>query len=395
MSGVFLHGLQHRCRPACSECPGLSGGGPRLRTNRIDDEELSKVLNRLGEAAVNPEAWRAIMDDICRAVGASAALLLQSDVRTPDVPRTASIAEATDFYFRNNWHLKDPRAKAFPRMMAGEVVTDLDVMSPEQIRADPMYNEVLFPFGYRWFAGIGFWADSAAWALTLQRTGREGAFEARDKQLLVQLAPRLTETATLATVVGRAALTSMTDVLDRVRQPALVLDRDGMVLRTNAVADRGFDDEIRIRDRRLVLRDKQAMTRFDQLISMIRSTPDAAAIPASPILIRRTTKPPVVLRTLPVDGAARSVFLGARAMVILSNLVPRAAPAPALIGQAFDLTPAESRLAALLATGASLASAAEDLRITRETARNHLKSIFSKTGAHRQSELVTLVSQLG
>jgi len=366
-----------------------------LRTNRIDDEELSKVLNRLGEAAVNPEAWRAIMDDICRAVGASAALLLQSDVRTPDVPRTASIAEATDFYFRNNWHLKDPRAKAFPRMMAGEVVTDLDVMSPEQIRADPMYNEVLFPFGYRWFAGIGFWADSAAWALTLQRTGREGAFEARDKQLLVQLAPRLTETATLATVVGRAALTSMTDVLDRVRQPALVLDRDGMVLRTNAVADRGFDDEIRIRDRRLVLRDKQAMTRFDQLISMIRSTPDAAAIPASPILIRRTTKPPVVLRTLPVDGAARSVFLGARAMVILSNLVPRAAPAPALIGQAFDLTPAESRLAALLATGASLASAAEDLRITRETARNHLKSIFSKTGAHRQSELVTLVSQLG
>lgn len=80
-------------------------------------------------------------------------------------------------------------------------MTDLDVMSPEQIRADPMYNEVLFPFGYRWFAGIGFWADSAAWALTLQRTGREGAFEARDKQLLAQLAPRLTETATLATAI--------------------------------------------------------------------------------------------------------------------------------------------------------------------------------------------------
>ena len=65
------------------------------------------------------------------------------------------------------------------------------------------------------------------------------------------------------------------------------------------------------------------------------------------------------------------------------------------IGQAFDLTPAESRLAALLATGTSIASAAERLRISRETARNHLKAIFSKTGVHRQSELVTLVSQLG
>ncbi len=365
-----------------------------MRTNKIDNQELSKVIDRLGEAAVNPDAWRDIMDDICKAVGASAALLLQSDIRTPDVPRTESIDEGTQFYFRNNWHLKDPRARGFPRMMAGEVVTDLDVMTLEQIRSDPMYNEVLFPFGYRWFAGIGFWADTAAWALTIQRTGREGMFETRDKQLLAQLAPRLTETATLATAVGRVALTSMTDVLSRVRQPALVLNREGMVLRTNEVADCGFDDEIRIRERRLVLRDKQAMTKLDQLISLIRSTPDAIAIPASPILIRRTTKPPVVLRILPVDGVARSVFLGARAVLILSNLVPRAAPDPALIGQAFDLTRAEARLAALLATGASIDSASEHLGISRETARNHLKAIFSKTGAHRQSELVTLVSQL-
>ncbi|WP_158237556.1 helix-turn-helix transcriptional regulator [Bradyrhizobium forestalis] len=273
-------------------------------------------------------------------------------------------------------------------------MTDLDVMTAEQIRSDPMYNEVLFPFGYRWFAGVGFWADTAAWALTIQRTGREGAFEARDKQVLAQLAPRLTETATLATAVGRVALTSMTDVLNRVQQPALVLNREGIVLRTNEVADRGFDDEVRIRERRLVLRDKQAMTKLEQLISLIRSTPDASAIPASPILVRRTTKPPVVLRILPVDGAARSVFLGARAMLILSNLVPPAAPDPTLIGQAFDLTPAESRLAALLATGASLAGAAEQLRISRETARNHLKSVFSKTGAHRQPELVKLLLQL-
>ena len=394
MTGGLLHGMQQRRTPACRKCPGLSGGGPLVKANRIDDEELSKVLNRLGEAAVNPEAWRDIMDDICKAVGASAALLLQSDIRTPDVPRTESIDEGTQFYFRNNWHLRDPRAKAFPRMMAGEVMTDLDVMTPEQIRSDPMYNEVLFPFGYRWFAGVGFWADSAAWALTIQRTGREGVFEARDKQVLAQLAPRLTETATLATAVGRVALTSMTDVLNQVRQPALVLNREGTVLCTNEVTDSGFDDEIRIRERRLVLRDKQAMTKLDHLISMIRSAPDAVAIPASPILVRRTTKPPVVLRILPVDGAARSVFLGARAMLILSNLVARAAPDPALIGQAFDLTPAESRLTAKLATGASIAGASDRLGISRETARNHLKSIFSKTGAHRQSELVRLISQL-
>lgn len=351
-------------------------------------------MDRLGEAAVDPAAWPVIMNDICRAVGASAAILLQSDVRTPDVPRTQSIDEGTRQYFKEDWHLRDPRAAGFPRMMSGEIVTDHDVLTPEQIRSDPMYNEVLYPFGFKWFAGVGFWAESAAWALTLQRTGREGQFEASDKRLLARLAPRLTETATLATAVGRVALASMSNVLNQVGQPAMVLNRQGMVLSTNAAADAGFDDEIRISNRRLVVRDKNAATKLEQLFDLMRSTSDSAALPAAPVVIRRTAKPPVVLRVLPIDGAARTVFLGARAMLTLSNLLPPPAPDPGLIAQAFDLTPAESRLAALLTSGLSIDAAAELLRISRETARNHLKSVFSKTGAHRQSELINLVSQL-
>ncbi|WP_375785656.1 helix-turn-helix transcriptional regulator [Bradyrhizobium sp. Pha-3] len=364
-----------------------------MRTG-IDNDQLSKVIERLGEAAVDPAAWPTIMDDICKAVGASAAMLLQSDVRTPDIPRTASIDEGTQFYFKNNWHLRDPRANGFPRMMSGEIVTDHDVLTPDQIRSDPMYNEVLLPFGFQWFAGIGFWADSSAWALTLQRTGREGSFDTRDKRVLARLAPRLTETATLATAVGRIALSAMTNVLDQVRQPALVLDRRGTVVSTNSAADAGFDSDIRIRDRRLILRDNKAAARFDQLLDAIRSTSDVAALPAAPIPVRRREKPPVIIRVLPIDGAARTVFLGARVMLVLSNLEPALAPEPTLIADALDLTSAESRLVSLLVGGATIDGAAQQLRIARETARNHLKSAFSKTGTHRQAELITLVSQL-
>ncbi|WP_166302253.1 hypothetical protein [Bradyrhizobium sp. 2S1] len=111
----------------------------------IDHDRLTQVMSRLGDAVVDPLLWPELMESICAAVGASAALLLQSDVRTPDVPRTKSIDEGTRFYFANDWQTKDPRAIGFPRMMAGEVVTDHDLLTPEQIRADPMYNEVLFP----------------------------------------------------------------------------------------------------------------------------------------------------------------------------------------------------------------------------------------------------------
>ncbi|MBR0827356.1 helix-turn-helix transcriptional regulator [Bradyrhizobium manausense] len=365
-----------------------------MTTSAIDHDKLSRVIGRLGDAAIDPAAWRAIMDDLCRAAGATGAVLLQADIRTPDVPRTASMDEALQRYFGQSWHVSDPRARGVPRAMSGEVITDEDCVTPDEMRSDPMYNEVLRPFGLQWFAGIGFWAGSASWVLTLQRTSREGAFDMRDTRLLAQLAPRLTETATLSTAIGRVALHSMTNVLDRVRQPALVIDRAGRVLSRNEAADAGFDDEIRIRDRRLVVRDKLAMARIDRLIDAIRFTAEHHALSHEPILIRRMAKPPVALRVLPIDGAARNVFLGARAMLTLSNLVPRLPPEPNLIAQAFDVTPAEARLVSLLAGGLSVEQASERLRIARETARNHLKSVFSKTGTHRQAELISLVAQL-
>jgi hypothetical protein len=59
----------------------------------VDLRKLEDVSQRFGEVVVDPSIWPDIMEGICKAVGASAAILLQSDVRTPDVPHTESIAE--------------------------------------------------------------------------------------------------------------------------------------------------------------------------------------------------------------------------------------------------------------------------------------------------------------
>ena len=61
------------------------------------------------------------------------------------------------------------------------------------------------------------------------------------------------------------------------------------------------------------------------------------------------------------------------------------------VGRFYGLTAAEARLTTFLARGRRLDEAAEDLGITYETARTHLKRIFNKTGAGRQTELVRLV----
>jgi DNA-binding CsgD family transcriptional regulator len=64
---------------------------------------------------------------------------------------------------------------------------------------------------------------------------------------------------------------------------------------------------------------------------------------------------------------------------------------PAAIRDLFQLTRMEATLAASLASGRSLVDAADLLGIAHNTARAHLRSIFAKTGARRQSQLVHLL----
>jgi DNA-binding CsgD family transcriptional regulator len=51
-------------------------------------------------------------------------------------------------------------------------------------------------------------------------------------------------------------------------------------------------------------------------------------------------------------------------------------------------------LASTLAGGLDPARAAQEIGVSRVTARNQLRTIFAKTGTHRQSELVALLSRI-
>jgi DNA-binding CsgD family transcriptional regulator len=96
---------------------------------------------------------------------------------------------------------------------------------------------------------------------------------------------------------------------------------------------------------------------------------------------------------VPIYGAVGGLLLGARVLLLLTDLGKRLVPKTRLIARTFALSVAETRIAERIAVGVSLEKAAEDLGISRETARNQLKAVFAKTGTHRQSELVALLSR--
>lgn len=86
--------------------------------------------------------------------------------------------------------------------------------------------------------------------------------------------------------------------------------------------------------------------------------------------------------------------LGARLLLVITDLAPKPGPDPNILAHAFGLTRAEARLASLVATGMSPDATAKRLGITPGTARSQLKAVFAKTETHRQSELTALLARL-
>ena len=70
------------------------------------------------------------------------------------------------------------------------------------------------------------------------------------------------------------------------------------------------------------------------------------------------------------------------------------APLNGVIAAAFNLTPAQTKLTRALAQGYQLQDYADFAGISRNTARNHLAAIMEKMGITRQSELISIISQL-
>jgi DNA-binding CsgD family transcriptional regulator len=81
-------------------------------------------------------------------------------------------------------------------------------------------------------------------------------------------------------------------------------------------------------------------------------------------------------------------------VMTLNALGPKPGPPAPVLAKIFGFTASEARLACVMARGTPCNIAAQELNISRETARNQLKSIFAKTDTHRQCALVALLLQV-
>lgn len=353
--------------------------------------DIAVLIEAIGEVLFDPGLWPAVMQSICESICAEGAALLQGDVRTADIPRTAGLDSYIRNYFAHDFHIADIRAvRGVPLLISGaRVVTDSEIFRSEsEMMRDPLYRN-LGSFGLKWFSVIGFRSQEQLWGLSIQRTPRQGMFDEEEKFALSQLTSSLTQVATLSRLTDHAVLSGAVDAMENVRCPALAIGRNGIILAANASAQAYLDREILIRGGRIALQDAVANA---QLHAMFKRMSDRALDDQPVVVMRRADKRPLLIKFVHVPSPARSPFLGAWALLLLKDLDEGGPMAPLdHVADVFALTPAQARVAAHLIQGRSLEQVAQELGIGFETARSHLKALFAKTQTRRQSELIAVL----
>lgn len=342
-------------------------------------------------AAMNPDLWPRTMDLVAKATESAGALLLPiSGARMPGVPCSSSLAAATDTYFRDRWHEHDERNKGIPQLLSNGVLCDLDLFSHEYIRRHRYYQEFLAPHDLRWFAGVRVAFGDDVWCLSIQRKIEDGPFSDSEKGKLARLVGTLPASAALAKAMGFAASGATLQALEVSGSAALLINRRGEVFQMNRSAERMLVCDPRIINRRLTSKDAKATTAFDHALHELlwrRSGP--ASLKA--VVLPRQDQHPLLAYPIQIPALSRNPLADCRAVVILIDLSSRKQIPEETLRAAFQLTDAESRVAARLASGYGTDDVADQLRLTTETVRTQVKVILAKTATHRQAELVALL----
>lgn len=232
----------------------------------------------------------------------------------------------------------------------------------------------------------------AAIRLRLTRDDSCADFGEREKALLAHLVPHLRIAfdlhARLTTTHAESELFS--SAMAGLAVATLILDRDGRILRRNAVAARMLEDGDVIAERggRIEPRSRAG----GNAIARILSAPPPAG-PGTQFAMPTPSGPAWRARAQAVPSSAYGD--GAWIVLFLSDPARASGPTDESLRDRFQLTPAEAALALQLLDGALLAEAAANLDIAYNTARSHLRAIFAKTGTHRQVQLVALLRAIG
>lgn len=358
-------------------------------------ERFSHLLGAIYDTAQDTDSWSACLEQLRREFAGNYSSLIVRRASGADLGYV--ISASGDLRVLSSHH---PMVglSPFSCMRPERVVTTSDLLSPDEWRASLYYRDWCEPHGVFHVMAVDIDLPGVGiYGFRVTRPPEAPPFSAADRSLCEYLIPHLRRALTLYAAVNhdRQVDSMYRHAMGQLMVAVFVLDENGVILERNAMANDivALGDGITISSQKLCATYPADNRKLYQMIQKVLSQgePGKTAMVEAMSLSRPSGRvawgvvAQAIHSTEWTEGKRRPSVA-----VFMRDAESRSEPPARLAQQLFQLTPAETALAIQLANGLSLDEASEALNIRRNTARAHLRSIFSKTGVRRQTELVRI-----
>lgn len=367
-------------------------------------EALSALIGAIYDAALDAAVWPDALGRSAKYLAGVGALLFTKDATTRSFSLHHADARLDPQYVRlyaDKYARIDPSTTAHYFADIGEPVSIVDFGPIEDFHATRIYREWAQPQGLVDFLTVSIDKNATTVAMYgLFRHERQGLVDDVTRHRTRLIAPHIRR----AVLIGRAIdlkaaqASSFADAFDRLASSMLFIDATGRIVHANAAAHRllAVGNVLRAGPGgRITSHDPNLGEALRQIFEDAGKGDNALGIQGIAFPIAARDGENYVGHVLPLTSGARtktgSAF--AAAAVLLVQKAELATPAaPEVLAKTFKLTPTELRILLAVSEFGGVGEIADSFGISETTVKFHLKSLFDKTGARRQTELIKLLA---
>jgi DNA-binding CsgD family transcriptional regulator len=361
----------------------------------LDLAGYDRLVGDIYDGALDPKPMARTLANLREAFHANYVTLI---LRVPDQPDMGVMIVAGDIEGEGEViYMAYPQTNTpFANQPLDRVFTVDDIMTSTEWEHSAYFKMYCGPQGVYHVMGSDISTpDGGKLRFRITRPKSSPGFSSNERALCAMFLPHLRRALNIHNLLDRSESLSelYAQAISRLSVATLVLDESGSVLRINPVAQGilATGDGLKLVGGRLEATYPSDNRELQRLIrgafgQDTLKTAEAMSVtrPSGQVNLGLVVEPIPSMDWADEKGKPA-------ALVYIRDAASKSLASEVVTKQLFNLTKAETALAMELANGLSLEDAAQLLSIRRNTARAHLRSIFSKTGVRRQTELVRIL----
>lgn len=369
----------------------------------------SDVVIAIYQSALQPDLWSPTLELMSDYLGADSGMVLHlSAARDGDFIIHRRLREDLNQLFLQHY-TKNPYASAFAHAPVGKALVTEALLERRALYRSAFYADILAPQGIAEIIAVRH-SDLSRVGVggILFNMSKPRADDAeRAATRLDDLIPHLNRAIDFTLVTSRlgAGQRHLDQLLRTTADAVIVLDRHGSILKMTPPAEALLKQRDGLQTKKGDRLTVSAQTHEDS-VALAASIKQALAVSRGEpqhlggmLQIKRPSgRRPFLVEATPLLASALSPWSmadgGARVVVrIVDPQAPIDRQAKRL-GLMMGLTTAETRVAALLASGLGFAETARELRVSLNTVKTHARRVFDKAGVRSSAALVRLVASV-